>query len=343
MKKIKKEKNKLFWNTTFVVFLCLVANLIFFWGFSALNNRFHIFNSTRLPSFIALTIMLGISMVVGALISLFVAKKLTTPINNIKKATKKVARGDFDVKIEKIKNSSLNDLIDDFNTMTSELKSVETLKSDFVSSVSHEFKTPISVIQSYSKILRRNDLDEKTRKKYETVLDTNIQKLINLTEGILNLSKIENQPIILDRTEFSLDEQIRQSVLVLEPEWDKKKIEFELDLDATKIYGPKDLLAQVWTNLISNAVKFSKNKSKIYISLKKENNKSVVKIKDTGIGMNEETQKHIFDKFYQGETANTQTGNGLGLTITNKIIELYKGEIFVESKEGKGSTFTVII
>ena len=140
-----------------------------------------------------------------------------------------------------------------------------------------------------------------------------------------------------------MDEQIRQSVLVLEPEWDKKKIEFELDLDATKIYGPKDLLAQVWTNLISNAVKFSKNKSKIYISLKKENNKSVVKIKDTGIGMNEETQKHIFDKFYQGETTNTQTGNGLGLTITHKIIELYKGEIFVESKEGKGSTFTVII
>lgn len=343
MKKTKQEKNKLFWNTTFAVFLCLMANLIFFWGFSALDNKFHIFNSKKLSSFVVLTIMLGISMILGALISIFVAKKLTTPINNIKKATKKVAKGDFDVKIENINNSSLNDLIDNFNTMTRELKSIETLKTDFISSISHEFKTPLSVIQSYSKILRRKDLDEKTRKKYETVLDTNIQKLINLTEGILNLSKIENQPIVLNKTQFSLDEQIRQSVLVLEPEWNKKKIDFELDLDTINTFGPKELLSQVWTNLIGNAIKFSKEKSKIYITLKQENNKSIVKIKDSGIGMSEETQKHIFDKFYQGDTTNTQAGSGLGLTIAQKIVELYKGEIFVESKEGKGSTFTVIL
>jgi len=227
--------------------------------------------------------------------------------------------------------------------MTEELKSIETLKTDFISGVSHEFKTPLSVIQSYSKALRKPNIDEETRKKYEKVIDTNIQKLTNLTNNILGLTKIENQQIIRDECEFLIDEQIRQCIVSLEPEWKEKNIEFDLDLTPIQYYGSKSLMAQVWQNLIGNAIKYSNNEGKISISLKKENEKIIIKISDNGIGMSEETQKHIFDKFYQADTSRSSSGNGLGLAIVSKILEISNGSITVESQENKGSTFTVII
>ena len=338
-----KQKNKLFRNTSLIIFLGLIIDLLLFYGFNALDYKFNIFNSDTLSRIVILTIMLGISLVFGAIISIIIGKRITQPINNIKEATNKIAKGNFDVRIEPLKKSSLNELINNFNKMAEELKSIETLKSDFISSVSHEFKTPISVIQSYSKILRRKDLDAETRKEYEKVLDSNIQKLSNLTTNILSLSKIENQQITIDKSEYLLDEQIRQSILSLEPEWKEKQIDFDLDLPPTKYYGSKPLLEQVWQNLIGNAIKFSKKKGKVAISLKKENDTYIIKIKDNGIGMSADTQKHIFDKFYQGDTSRSEAGNGLGLAIVSKILELSNAKIGVESQEALGTTFTVVL
>lgn len=338
-----KKKNRLFINTTLFIFLCLVGDLLFFYAMSTLNYHFSIFQSETISSFLALSIILIISVAFGALISFLVAKRITKPINDIKDATHKIAKGEFDVKLDTTKNSSLNDLIENFNKMSQELKSIETLKSDFISVVSHEFKTPLSVIQSYSKALRRKDLDDKTRAKYEEVVDTNIQKLTNLTNNVLSLSKIENQQIIIDKTEFLLDEQIRQCIVSLEPEWKNKQIDFDLDLIQTKYYGSKSSMALVWQNLIGNAIKFSKNKGKISISIQNDNDNIVVKIADNGIGMSEETQKHIFDKFYQGDTSRSSAGNGLGLAIVKRILELSNATITVESQEGKGTIFTIVM
>ena len=186
-------------------------------------------------------------------------------------------------------------------------------------------------------------MDSKTRKHYEEVLDSNIKKLTNLTSNILSLSKIENQQIVPDKTEFLLDEQIRQSILFLEPEWRKKNIDFNLSLPKTKIYGSAELLSQVWQNLIGNAIKFSNQDGKVSIEITQQESIVSVRISDNGIGMNEEIMKHIFDKFYQGDKSHTSEGNGLGLTLVSRILKISDGEISVSSKENKGTTFVVTL
>ncbi|MBE7075747.1 MAG: HAMP domain-containing protein [Clostridiales bacterium] len=345
MKKKKKNiKSSLFLYTSAIIFLCLLCNLALFYGMNLIAYKLDYIKPNGVTPIFALSILLIISVVIGAVVSFLVAKNITKPFNEIKDAINEISKGNFDVKIKPVKSHFCNEMIANFNKMALELKSIETLKADFVSNVSHEFKTPLSVVQSYSKILRRKDLDEATRKKYETVLDNNIQKLTNLTNNILNLTKIENQQILIDKTEYSLDEQIRQSILFLEPKWKSKEIEFDLNLRKTTYYGSKSLMEQVWQNLIENAIKFSNNKGKISISLTtEENGKIVAQISDDGIGMNEETLKHIFEKFYQGDTSHSSAGNGLGLALVKKIIAVCDGKISVTSKEGEGSTFTITL
>ena len=185
-------------------------------------------------------------------------------------------------------------------------------------------------------------MDKQTKEEYQEILNKNIVKLTNLTSNILCLSKIENQEIVPDKTEFLLDEQIRHCILSLEPKWQKKNIEFDLKLPKTTFYGSKDLLSQVWQNLIDNAIKFSGDNGKISISLTC-NDETIVRISDNGIGMNEETQKRIFDKFYQGDTSHSKDGNGLGLALVSRILKISNGEISVSSKENHGTTFVVTL
>jgi len=290
-----------------------------------------------------LTIMFFISLAFGTLLSVAITRSLVKPIEQLKDATYKISKGNFDIEIPPSNNSTFDKLINNFNRMVKELKSIETLKSSFVSDVSHDFKTPLSIVQSYSKILRRPNLSKETREKYEQILDNNIQKLINLTTNILSLSKLENQQIVLNKEKFLIDEQIRQCIVALEPEWSKKNIDFELNLEKTEFCWSKSLMESVWSNLISNAIKYSNNKDKITITTQSEDDKIVVIISDTGIGMDSETQKHIFKKFYRGDSSRSASGSGLGLSIVNKVVNLCKGTITVESEIKKGSTFTVIL
>ena len=175
------------------------------------------------------------------------------------------------------------------------------------------------------------------------MIDNNIQKLNNLVNNILNLSKIENQELVVNKTEFLIDEQIRQCIVSLEPEWQKKNINFELDLPATKYWGSKELINQVWQNLIGNAIKFSEQNGEINISIKNINNQIFVNIKDNGIGMDQETQKRIYEKFYQADSSRASEGNGLGLALVKRIIAISGGEILVTSEKGQGSCFTVVL
>lgn len=344
MKKSQSKKyNRFFLQTTGIVFAGQLFSLVLFYGMNILGVQLKFINLDDTSPIFVFSILLLISSVVGVGISFLFAKILTIPLKKLQTATEKISNGDFDVEIEPSQNPVLNDLIEGFNKMAKELKTIETLKSDFISNVSHEFKTPLAVIQSYCKALKRTDLDAETRKKYQTVLENNVTKLTNLTSNILNLSKIENQQMVLDKTDFLLDEQIRQCILSAEPQWSAKNVEFDLNLPQTTYYGSKELMFQVWQNLIDNAIKFSHEGGKISVSVEKDKNGLQVTVSDQGIGMSEETLTRMYDKFYQGDSSRTSNGNGLGLALVKRIVTISGGNINAKSELGKGTTFTVTL
>lgn len=334
------KKTKSLFSITLTIFLGLLASLLMYYVLSIVADlvSFVEFSSP----IVLLSILLGISAMFGALVSVFVARRISKPLDDMSHAISEITKGNFDVKIERAKTKMINDVIDNINKMAEELKSIETLKTDFISSVSHQFKTPISVIQSYIKALKSEDLDADTRARYQEIVDINLFKLNGLVSNILGLSKIENQKIDATKTEFSLDEQIKCAIIALEPEWAKKNIELDIDLIECDYYGEEKLIEQIWHNLIDNAIKYSKKDGKIEISLKTAGEKHQVIIKDYGIGMDEKTVMHAFDKFYQGDNG-MKEGTGLGLSIVDSIAKIIGAQIELESKQGVGTTFKVTL
>ena len=225
--------------------------------------------------------------------------------------------------------------------MVKELNSVEIIRNDFIADVSHEFKTPLSAINGYATLLQDSELTEEEKKEYIRKIFFNIEKLNDLTENILQLSKMEHQQFLDNPVTFRLDEQIREAIVLLEPKWGVKNMNLDLDLPEVVFTGNSSLLFQVWTNIIGNAIKYTDMGGTISVSLKEEASLVQVSIRDTGIGMSEETKTHIFDKFYQGDTSRKSQGNGLGLSICREIVKKCDGEIFVESEPGKGSEFMI--
>lgn len=267
------------------------------------------------------------------------------PTNKILDATQKIASGDFDVKIEHTneydKYNEYDLIFDNINTMAAELAKNEVLKNDFISNVSHEIKTPIAVIQNYAKALQNEKLTTEKRNDYLNGLIVQTKKLSNLISNILKLNKLENQEIIPEIETFNLAELVRTCALNFENLIDKKRLNLECDIDDISITSSQGLLEIVLNNLISNAIKFTEESGKIKISLINNTNYAVIKITDTGCGISPETGKHIFEKFYQGDTSRASEGNGLGLALVKKVIDILGGEILVESTLNKGSTFTV--
>ena len=286
-------------------------------------------------------IFLGLNM---ALIFFFkFSKKFLKPIHELQKGMDQVKNGNFEIRIANEFHNETQDLINNFNLMVEELQKSETLKSDFISNVSHEFKTPLSSIQGYATLLQDELLSKEDKEKYIKCIIDSTQKLNVLVSNILKISKIDNQKIVIEKESFELDEQIREVVLSLEKEWANKNIEFDIDLEEVIIKTDKTLLAHVWSNIIGNAIKFSSNNSKIDIKLKKEEELIKVKIKDYGVGIEEDKIPYIFNKFYQGDTSHSNEGNGLGLALVKGILDLINGEINVISEVGKGTEFIVIL
>ena len=270
-----------------------------------------------------------------------------TPLQNISEATKKVAHGDFTVRIDPLHNEEnredyLDRMIHDLNAMIAELGSIETLKTDFVSNVSHEIKTPLSVIQNYSSLLDAEDLSEEERREYAGIIRGAAMRLNSLITNILRLNRLENQQIHMRSEMFDLCGQLTECLLGFETVWEEKGIGIEPDIeDDVLINSDRELLSIVWNNLLSNAFKFTEPGGTVSISLKMENDNAVVTVRDSGCGMPPETVRHIFDKFYQGDTSHSVQGNGLGLALVKRIIDIAGGEIRVESTPGEGSTFIV--
>ena len=303
------------------------------------------------PPIIQAHVMVFYWIFAAALLTLLIRSRMKaaydTPLQKISAATKKVAHGDFSVRIDPIhqtgkKEDYLDTMISDLNAMIAELGSIETLKTDFVSNVSHEIRTPLSVIQNYSSLLKAEHISEEDRKEYAGIISDASMRLNSLITNILRLNRLENQQIRLKTESFDLGGQLTQCLLGFETVWEEKEIEIEPDIeDDVMITSDKELLSIVWNNLLSNAFKFTEPGGTVSISLKTEDDCAVVSVRDTGCGMPAETLGHIFDKFYQGDTSHSMQGNGLGLALVKRIIDIAGGETRAESVPGEGSTFTV--
>ncbi len=270
------------------------------------------------------------------------------PMHRLAEATKKVAGGDFSVYVPPLHTSDKLDYLDimliDFNKMVEELGSIETLKTDFFSNVSHEIKTPLAIIQNNAELMCREGVNEEARREYAKTIYNTTKRLSELISNILKLNKLERQTIVPEAEQYDLCEQLAECAANYEPVWEQKNIEFEADMeDSVQITADPALMELVWNNLLSNAVKFTQEGGTITLCEKSDENSIRVSVADSGCGMDEETKKHIFEKFYQGDTSHATAGNGLGLALAMRVLQLNNFDIEVESAPGKGSRFTVVV
>lgn len=279
-----------------------------------------------------------LSILCGTIVMLIAARLIVKPIKKLISATENIAKGDFEVHIETNRQDELGQLVVNFNKMAKELASMEMLRNNFISDISHEFKTPLTSIEGYTKLLKdcKNDAE---RNEYIEIITTETKRLSALSGNILLLNRIENENITLAKNSFRLDEQIRQVILLSENKWSSKNIDLNINMDEIIYTGNEQLLFQVWLNLFDNAIKFSNPTESIEISLKKQEDKIIFSIMDYGKGMTDEQQKRMFEKFYTGDKSRNTEGNGLGLSIVNRIVNMHGGTIEVQSRQDE---FTLI-
>jgi len=325
--------------TLLVTVEMLVSVLLAFGLDVLLKNAFHL--QTEIPLAVDL---IFVCLLVGILVTSQLSKFFFDPIKKLRKAMDQVAEGNFSVRLEEKSNSKeIMEIYTGFNLMAHELSSTEILQTDFVSNVSHEIKTPINAIEGYSTLLQDGDNLNAGQQEYIDKILYNTKRLSSLVGSILLLSRLENQQIPTNRSLYRLDEQIRQSIVGLESAWEPKNIEFDVELDRVEYLGNEAMMRHVWDNLISNAVKFSPSEGLVRITLTKKLKKLTFTIEDSGPGLTEEAQKHIFDKFYQADNSHRQEGNGLGLTLVKRVLTIENGEIRAENRPLGGCCFTVTL
>lgn len=328
---------------TFLILVLLTLTSIFtVFIYILLSLIFPVFKLHPLTSGIACLIACTI---ISTVVAGFIYKRVFGPLRDMMKATDEISKGNFKIHIDETfdSQSEIGMLQRSFNHMAHELDGIEMFRSDFINNFSHEFKTPIVSIRGFAHQLQAGGLTEEETREYISIIAAESDRLTNMATNILLLSKLENQQIVTDKTEFYLDEQLRSCILMLEKQWSSKDIELDINLDPVKFNFNEDMLSHLWINLFGNAIKFTAPNGKISCSLRCINDSAVVVISDTGIGMSEEIKQHIFEKFYQGDDSHSGDGNGIGLTIVRRILMLCNGQITVDSKLGMGSCFTVTI
>ena len=290
---------------------------------------------------------LGASIIIGTMLAFAVGIVVLKPLSELVKGTKRVMNGDYSVRIdvgwvEKRTIRELRELIRDFNEMVEELQNTEMFRKDFISNFSHEFKTPLASIRGFARQLCEGGLTSEQQREFSKIILDETEYLSVMAQNSLLLTNIENRDIVSDRTEFSLDEQLRTCMLRLEPQWSEKDIEIDMEeLEDVRFFWNEQLLAHVWNNLFDNAVKFTQKGGLIRVSCKRTSGVVRVEVSDSGCGISKDALPHIFEKFYQADSSHATKGNGLGLALAKKIVELSGGNIRVESEIGRGTTFFV--
>lgn len=279
-----------------------------------------------------------LSLAIGSVISYFICKIPLSPVKRLVNSMKQLAGGNFKVRLksEGILNSypAYEEVIDNFNKMAEELEKIEFLRSDFINNFSHEFKTPIVSIAGFAQLLKRGNLSDEQKREYIDIIEEESLRLSRMATNVLNLTKVENQNILTDTSYFNLSEQIRSSVLLLEKKWSKKKLDLILDFAEYTITANEELLKQVWINLIDNAVKFTPDGGTVEINIFSDDNNIRVKITNTGSEIPPENIDKIFNKFYQADESHSSEGNGIGLAIVKRVVDLHCGKISVKSENG---------
>ena len=270
------------------------------------------------------------------------------PVKRITRAAEQIMAGDFSVRIPPVRelgsDEKFNDIVDCFNKMAQELGGVETLRTDFIANVSHEMKTPLAVMQNYGTMLQQPDLSEESRIEYAKAVTDSSRRMADMMTNILKLNRLENQQIFPQTTEYDLGEQLCECLLQYENVWEQSDIEIETHIEeGVRVKADAELLSLVWNNLFSNAFKFTEPGGTVSLTLAATDHHAIVQVKDTGCGMSPEVGAHIFEKFYQGDTSHATRGNGLGLALVKRVVDILRGEISVESVKGVGTTFTVKI
>lgn len=317
--------------------LLTVFSFMLLRGFRILPNAF--FATVWMPF-----VVIFVANAVGAVVNYFIVPRVIKPIEALVDATGKVAKGDFSVRIPADEMvGEVKDLVNSFNAMTQELGNTEIFRSDFIRDFSHEFKTPIVSMKGFARQLKNPDLTPEEREQYCDIIISESERLADMSNNVLLLSRFENQEIVSDKAPYRLDEQLRDCVLILEREWEKKDLELDLELDPITICQNASILHHLWTNLISNAVKFTPEKGTIHLTATENEKTVMVTVRDSGIGMTQEVIKHIFDKCYQADPSHSGKGNGLGLCIAKRVCTLCGGTIQVRSTPGNGSIFTVFL
>ncbi len=340
--KLTKNYRKMISTLTFLFFITIGV----FFGFLLLiayflNRNGISLTEKNLPLLWSL-VAYGFCFLISSAIAYLLTWAIFKPLQDIQNATQKIAEGDYSARLRyNGKIEELAETIENFNHMAEELDSVEMMRNDFIANVSHEFKTPLSALNGYVTLLQDDSLSPEERDEYVRKAFFSIEKLNDLTDNILRLSKLEHQTTFAQPECYRLDEQIREAIVLLEPKWNDRNIDFELDLPKISFTGQRSLLFQVWTNLISNAIKFSHRNGVITVRLAETEQYLKISIIDEGIGMDEQTLKHIFDKFYQADSSRQLQGNGLGLALCKEILSRCNGTIQVISKLNEGSAFTV--
>lgn len=286
------------------------------------------------------------SFFIGSLLAFIIGNTVLKPLSELVKATKRVANGDFNVKLgvgwtERHTIKELRELISDFNEMTDELRRTELFRNDFISNFSHEFKTPLVSIRGFARQLYEGNLTPEQQREFSKIILDETEYLSVLSQNTLLMTNLENKDIVTEKTDFSLDELLRDCMIRLEPQWSAKNININMELEGIRFYWNKPMLAHVWNNLFDNAVKFTPEGGELFVSCKRENGLIVVKICDSGCGIPEDKLPYIFEKFYQADASHATKGNGLGLPLVKKILELCEGDISVKSEVGKGTEFIV--
>ncbi|SEF87642.1 Signal transduction histidine kinase [Eubacterium ruminantium] len=309
--------------------------------------------NTKVPAIIQTHLLVFYWLFVAIALTVYVRyaikKNYDEPLQEISDVTKEVAKGNFDIRIEPIHTEEknidyLDVMISDLNKMIEELGSIETLKQDFISNISHELKTPMAVIKNYAEMMQSPGADDEQLREYAGVIKEAAVRMTELISNILRLNRFEHQKIVPNFTEVDISRNLCDSILQFESSWDRKNIDLDVDVeDKAIIRSDGASLTLVWNNLISNAIKFSPEGGRITISQSSDKNSVTVSVRDNGCGMSEETVRHIFDKFYQGDTSHATEGNGLGLALVKRILVLVGGTIEVKSKEYSGSEFIVTL
>lgn len=346
----RRKKRK---SAAFSIFQFIV--ILFFSSFVVTVSFFLFFNFTEAPTemiqqsaFSTLGNVIFVSLLMWVFYSLYKKMTVDRPVKRIIEGLKKITGGNFSEQIQTYDSPFIEEqydtIIESINKMSGELAGVETLRTDFISNVSHEMKTPLAVIQNYAALLRSPQLDEADRLEYAQAVSDASKRLAALITNILKLNKLENQQIFPESKPYDLSEQLCECLLEFETQWEKKNIEIETDMDdGIIINADSELMSLVWSNLFSNALKFTDEGGTVTVSAKRKDGAAVVAVSDTGCGIDSETGRHIFDKFYQGDTSHAARGNGLGLALVKRVIDITGSDISVESEVGRGSTFTVKI